>query len=191
MVLSGSSDSSSSLSFSSCWATAGRRAGVSAAPGEPNPPSPPPAPGSPSHLQGLLEGRGLVLRVLGDGGVRAGALTRPDLPRARQVPVLVRRLLYLGAHLHRVLAARLHQRLGGEEAQVCKAGPSRASGQGRRAGSEGLLPPQASPPPASRSSAQPSPAPQAAGKVGPPRATLFSPAAALSRGTSRRVLRCA
>lgn len=149
MVLSGSSDSSSSLSFSSCLATAG--GGGEGKPGSAPPGGPltaaqgsrPPASAQvrASHLQGLLEGRGLVLRVLGNGGVGTGALAGPDLPRACQIPVLIGGLLHLRAHLHRVLAARLHQRLGGEEAQVCKGGPSRASGQGQRAESEGLLTP--------------------------------------------------
>lgn len=69
--------------------------------------------------QRLLEGGGLVLRILGNGGVSAGALAAPHLLAARCVPVLVRGLRELRPHLHQVLWVGLHQRLGGEQTQVC------------------------------------------------------------------------
>lgn len=72
-----------------------------------------------TNPQGLLEGGGLVLRILGDGGVSAGALAAPHLLAARCVPVLVGRLRELRPHLHQVLRVGLNQRLGGEQTQVC------------------------------------------------------------------------
>lgn len=70
--------------------------------------------------QRLLEGRGLVLGVLQDGGVGAAALAAPHLPAPARVPVLVGGLSQLGPHLHQVLGVGLHQRLCGEQAQVCE-----------------------------------------------------------------------
>lgn len=49
----------------------------------------------------------------------AGALAAPHLLAARCVPVLVGGLRELRPHLHQVLRVGLHQRLGGEQTQVC------------------------------------------------------------------------
>lgn len=72
--------------------------------------------------EGLLEGSGLVLGVLGDGGVGAGAFAAPHLLGAGRVPVLVGRLRELRPDLHQVLRVRLHQRLCGEQTQICRGG---------------------------------------------------------------------
>ncbi len=61
-----------------------------------------------THPQRLLEGRGLVLSVFGDGGVRAAALAAPLFAQAAGVPVLIRRLTQLRPHLHQVLRVRLY-----------------------------------------------------------------------------------
>lgn len=70
------------------------------------------------YLQALLEAGCLVLGIFGDGGVRAAAFTRPRLPGAAVVPVLVGGLLDLSPHLHGVLRVGLHQTLGGEQTKV-------------------------------------------------------------------------
>lgn len=70
------------------------------------------------YLQALLEAGCLVLGVFGDGGVWAAALTRPRLPGAAVVPVLVGWLLDLSPHLHSVLCVGLHQTLSGEQTKV-------------------------------------------------------------------------
>lgn len=70
------------------------------------------------YLQALLEAGCLVLGVFGDGGVRAAAFTRPRLPGAAVVPVLVGWLLDLSPHLHGVLRVGLHQTLSGEQTKV-------------------------------------------------------------------------
>ena len=72
-----------------------------------------------THPKRLLKRRGLVLGVLGDGGMRPGTITLPDLV-TELVKVLVRGLLPLRSHLHSVLRVGFYQRLGGKQAQVCK-----------------------------------------------------------------------
>ena len=150
MVLSGSSDSSSSLSFSSCLVTGVGRPGSAAfqepshrSQGSKSPDSAPPASArarlSPAGTLGRM--RPGTARTwqwwCGNGSSR----------RARSVACLSGPSSHLRAaapgcapppcaHHLPPPASCLHQRLGGEEAQVCKGGPSRVLGQGQRAGSE-------------------------------------------------------
>ena len=60
------------------------------------------------------------MRVFDDGGVGAAALAAPHLLASAGVPVLVGGLSQLGPHLHQVVRVGVHQRLGGEQAQVCR-----------------------------------------------------------------------
>lgn len=74
------------------------------------------------YLQALLEAGGLVLGVFGNGGVRAATFTRPRLPGATVIPVLISWLLNLSSHLHSMVCIGLHQRFGREQAKVSNKG---------------------------------------------------------------------
>lgn len=62
------------------------------------------------YLETVLETRGLVLCILGDGRVAAVTDACPDpLARILLVPVLIRGLLHLRPHLYRMVRISLHQ----------------------------------------------------------------------------------